>query len=299
MASLNAGPEYYAAERRYGDARTPEEKITALEEMIRLAPKHKSSEDLLRDLKRKLSRFRKEAVKEHAKRKASRKGGGDFVRRQGAAQVALLGFANSGKTALFNSLTGLLEPSSEKPFETREIRPGMAVIDKVQLQLLDTPSLTKENESLLLGLGRNADLVLVVLDPAKAEEQARFFKEKQQGALYGRRVLYCCRGRAEGALAYDAFDPASADSLKRVIYDSLDLVRVFTKAPHEKEPDRQRPVVLRRGATVEAVARLIHKELARKLEYARIWGSSKFPGQRVSPDYPLGDGDVVELHLRR
>jgi hypothetical protein len=299
MASLNAGPEYYAAERRYGEAKNLEEKIVALEDMIRLAPKHKAAEDLLRDLRGKLARFRKELARQQATRRASRRGGGgDFVRRQGAAQVVLLGFANSGKTALFNALTGLREPSTGTPHETGEIRPGMMDVDRAQIQVLDTPSLTKENESLLLGLARNADLTLAVLDPDRAEEQRGFFRGKEAGFLYGRLVLYASRAPLPGALRYEAQDPTSVEALRRALYARLDLVRVFTKAPHEREPNRERPLVLRRGATVADAAKEIHKELAQGLEYARVWGSAKFPGQRVSPDYELRDGDVVELHLR-
>jgi len=59
---------------------------------------------------------------------------------------------------------------------------------------------------------------------------------------------------------------------------------------------RDRPFVLRHGQTVEDVARLVHKDLARSLKYARVWGKSGFDGQHVGREHPLADGDVVEVH---
>jgi hypothetical protein len=67
-----------------------------------------------------------------------------------------------------------------------------------------------------------------------------------------------------------------------------------TKVPG-RPPDRDRPFTLRRGQTVEDVARLVHKDLARSLKYARVWGKSGFDGQHVGRDHLLTDGDVVEL----
>ena len=73
------------------------------------------------------------------------------------------------------------------------------------------------------------------------------------------------------------------------------MVRIYTKVPG-RPPDRDRPFTLRRGQTVEDVARLVHKDLARSLKYARVWGKSGFDGQHVGRDHLLADGDVVELH---
>lgn len=74
-----------------------------------------------------------------------------------------------------------------------------------------------------------------------------------------------------------------------------DLERVHTKTPGNP-PDRQRPFTLRRGQTVEDVARLVHKDLARNLRFARVWGKSGFDGQQVGREHVMEDGDVVELH---
>ena len=59
----------------------------------------------------------------------------------------------------------------------------------------------------------------------------------------------------------------------------------------------EEPVVLPKGSTVIDLAEEIHKDFAKKLKYARVWGSGRFEGQRVTRDYVLEDGDIVELHV--
>jgi len=85
------------------------------------------------------------------------------------------------------------------------------------------------------------------------------------------------------------------DILCNILFKTLNIVRVYTKSPN-KEPDPN-PLVVRRGATVLDVARLIHKRLAENFRYARVWGRNvKYPGQRVGGDHVLEDRDIVEIH---
>jgi len=97
------------------------------------------------------------------------------------------------------------------------------------------------------------------------------------------------------ALAVSAEDGHGLGEIGAVLFRNLGVVRAYTKAPG-KQPDRQRPFTLRRGQTVEDVARLVHQDVARALRYARVWGKSGFDGQQVGRDHRLEDGDVVELH---
>jgi ribosome-interacting GTPase 1 len=76
---------------------------------------------------------------------------------------------------------------------------------------------------------------------------------------------------------------------------SMKLIRVFSKPPG-KEPDMDTPFVLKRGSTVSELARMVHKDLAKKMKFARVWGEVVYDGQRVAMDYELNDGDVVELN---
>jgi len=291
MASLNASPEYYNAEGRYSEAKTSEEKLDALQEMLKLAPKHKAAHALLSEIKKKIARLRKEKVRDEIKAKQRKSSAGDFVKKQGV-QIALLGWPNAGKTALLNALCGLSLPSTSTPFETAKPQPGAWVYEKVQIQVLDLPSATDDNKARIYALARPADLAVVIVGPDQnVEAQEAFFKD-----LRNEKILFCISksGKREGFYSYDVH---SLDALKRKAFDSLEVIRVFTKTPKEK-PDMEHPIVLfKRKRTVLDAAKEIHKDFA-SLKYARVWGSAKFAGQQVSGDYELQDNDVIELHLK-
>ena len=97
-------------------------------------------------------------------------------------------------------------------------------------------------------------------------------------------------------IAISAKEGTCLEELKRAIYQMLNIIRVYTKAPGEK-PDFTDPIVLERGSTLEDAAAAVHKDFAQKLKYARIWGSGKHDGLMVKRDHILQDGDVIELHL--
>lgn len=296
MASLNATPEYYAAEERYRQAKTNEEKIAALKQMLGLAPKHKGSQSILMEIKKKISSLRDEIVVEK-KKKAGKRGGGDFVKKQGAAQIVLLGFVNSGKTALLNKLCGTHHPSSDVAYETGIVNPGMLDFEKIQLQILDTPSIIEHNRNKLFGVARLADLVLIILDPfQEIGEQKKYFDELAAKKMFiiSKKAFLDVHG---GDFQYDVNLESSMSELKRMLIMNLELIRVYTKNPRG-ETDYLKPFVMVRGSTVSDLAKQIHKEFYQNLKYARLWGSSKFKGQQVSGDFKLQDEDVVELHMK-
>jgi ribosome-interacting GTPase 1 len=98
------------------------------------------------------------------------------------------------------------------------------------------------------------------------------------------------------ALSTSARTGQGLDEIGRLLFEGLEIVRVYTKAPN-RSADRDKPFTFRRGDTVSDVARLVHKDIARSLRFARIWGSGQFDGQQVGPEHQLADGDVVELHV--
>jgi hypothetical protein len=97
-------------------------------------------------------------------------------------------------------------------------------------------------------------------------------------------------------LPISAKEGMNLEESKKEVYQILGIIRVYTKTPGG-DPDLSEPVVLKKGSTVEDVALSIHKDFLKKLRYARIWGSGKFDGQMVKRDYPLSEGDVIELHI--
>jgi ribosome-interacting GTPase 1 len=324
----NLTPQYLEAEKRFRAAKTPQDKIAALEEMLAVIPKHKGTEHLQGDLKRRLAKLRAEA--EQARR---RRGGFSVaVDREGAGQVVLVGPPNAGKSALVARLTNAQTEVGDYPFTTRRPIAGMMLFINIQIQLVDLPAISDEYmEPWVPSLVRPADLVLLVADLASPSvledlETVIAILERSKVALvapsgppppvgwaHGWTLLLANKldsPDAEGALeilrsAYESrfpIHPVSAqtgrglETLARKIYDALAIVRVYAKPPG-KEPSMQSPVVLPRGSTIVEMAEAIHKDFARQLKYARVWGSTKFSGQRVQRDYVVQEGDVIELHI--
>ena len=103
-----------------------------------------------------------------------------------------------------------------------------------------------------------------------------------------------CTGSA--TLSVSPVDETGLAELKRATFKALEVVRVYTKHPG-KPPDKESPFTLHHGQTVGDLARVIHKDLADGLKFARIWGANVFDGQTVQRDHALEDGDVIEIHI--
>jgi ribosome-interacting GTPase 1 len=97
-------------------------------------------------------------------------------------------------------------------------------------------------------------------------------------------------------LQVSATEGSGLDELQRQVFDRLQIVRVYTKHPKEKEPDLTRPFAIRRGETLVEVAEQVHRDMAAGLKSARLWGKAVHDGTPVKPDYQPQDGDIVELH---
>jgi ribosome-interacting GTPase 1 len=322
----NVTPEYKAAEARHRAARTDEERLAALEEMARTLNKHKGTEKLYADIKSRIKELRLAA--DH---KAGHHGHSMHVAREGAAQVVLLGPPNGGKSSLLGALTHATPEIASYPFTTRAPLPGMAAFEDVRLQLVDLPPIsTQHTEPWVFVLAHHADAALLVFDVTALDPAADI--EATRALLAAHFVELCGRGQPApedfrvaglpailvgthldepGAAdilelvrdAYPAFEVigvgaggGAAEALPRAIFERLELVRAYAKPPG-KEPDRSRPYVFRRGATVGDFAAQVHRDFAEHLAFARLWGHGKFEAQRVNRDYQLRDGDCIELHL--
>jgi ribosome-interacting GTPase 1 len=99
------------------------------------------------------------------------------------------------------------------------------------------------------------------------------------------------------ALTMSAETGVGLDELGPFLFRALQIVRVYTKTPGKSADKDNKPFTVRRGGTVLDVARLVHKDIARDLKFARMWGAEVFDGQQVGPDHLVIDGDLVELHL--
>jgi len=330
----NLPPEYFEAERRFKQASTPAEKIFALEELIATIPKHKGTDRLRGDLRRKLSQLKKEA--EVARR--SKRGGKSYlyvVQREGAAQVALVGFANSGKSSVLASVTNATPVIAEYPISTLTPLPGMMPFEDIQIQLVDLPPVGNEStDGWVSGILRTADALLIVLDLTEDPEvQAELLIEqlgrwnikilnnfpspnselKTSLALSIRALLVGNKNDQPSTkesfmrlkekyshlctcISVSALKKENIEELKREIFGISGIIRVYSKPPG-KEPDFSTPFTISSGSSVLELAESIHKDFVPNLKFARIWGSARFGGQRVEKSYVLKDRDIVEFHI--
>lgn len=324
----NLTPQYREADERFRKATNHQEKLEALREMLALLPKHKGTEKMLADLRHRLSKLEKEA--EHAPRAGHRAEVG-HVRREGAGQWVLLGAPNAGKSSVLAALTHAHPEIGDYPFTTRAPQPGMVPFEDVQVQLVDTPAVAAgHTEPYMANLVHNADGLLLVLDVTAddADEAARLLLELLARArvwprsrplpgdasplLLRKPVIvlgnkddlddgtFAAMAReAIGAdlpfLSVSALRGDSLEPLKEVLFRELGRIRVYAKEPGHK-PDLGTPFVLPGGATVHDFAAQVHKDLAERLRYARLWGHARFDGQQVDRHHVLADRDVVELH---
>ncbi len=323
----NLPPEYFEADKRYRAAQSTANKITCLEELLGTIPKHKGTDKLRADYRRRLSKLKAAA---DAKKRPGRQESAYHIDREGAGQVVVVGVPNVGKSSLMTALTNATPEVSESPFSTWEPTPGMMRVEDIQIQLIDTPPVSREFvEPQLLDLIRRSDLVLLVVDVqtdplGQLHDTLAFLREHgidarpgkatspQESQMSAVPVLVAANKNDDEEsdevlaiflelmeedwplVALSAATGRHLDELRRAVFDSLEIIRVYSKPPGKK-PDLDRPFVLPRGSTVEYLAGRVHKDFLENLRAARVWGSGSFDGQMVGRDHVLADGDVVEL----
>jgi ribosome-interacting GTPase 1 len=325
----NLPPEYFRAEQVFREAESTSAKIAALEEMMSTIPKHKGTDKLRAELRRKISKLKED----QQKKKGSGKHESEFhIEKEGAGRVVLIGSANVGKSSILASLTNATPVISEAPYSTWSPLPGMMLIDDVQIQLIDTPPLTKEQaQPELFDLVRSADLILIIVDlqatpfqqledSLKLLNQHKIIpKQKESETREERRIQFVpvlvVVNKDDNDQCDDDFEvfkdlleirlplvPISVKNqrnfeiLKKRIFESLEIIRIYSKPPG-KDADLTKPFVIKKGTTLEEFAGKVHHDFQQKLKTARVWGKNVFDGQMVGKEHVLHDKDIVELHL--
>ncbi len=313
----NLPPTYYKLKHEHEAAKTDEERLRLLEEMLRIVPKHKGSEKVVSDIRRRIAAHKRapaEKGKGSGKRSYS-----EHIPRQGAGQIVLFGPPNGGKSQILAKFTNANAEVSATPYTTTTPMVGMLRYENIQFQLIDTPSIMPDYVlPTVMTLIRNADLVLPVislasdnllddldtvmqllnevdddvsedgylivanqLDAVGADERLEILKE-----FYGETLqIYPISTETEDG----------KEDLLQGLYKALEILRVYPKAPG-KAIERDDPIVLPIGSTVLDAAVGLHKDFE-EFKFARIWGPQWHDGQSVSRNDVVYDGDVVEFHL--
>jgi ribosome-interacting GTPase 1 len=330
--ATNLPPQYFEVEKKLKTAKTNQEKIEIYEELLAIVPKHKASEKLQAQIKTKLSQLKTASEKKSG---AARHGSSYIIDKSGAGQVIVVGPPNSGKSLFIKALTGANPEVGDYPFTTKNPAPFMMKFENIRIQLIDTPPVTVDfMETGLAEAAKIADDIMVVIDVASPEAASDLenvilkLKEKKVELIapdkevpetvppYYKRSLVIANKSdldAGGAnladlrmlfkdqleiLPFAANDAKAAEALKQKVYLMLDIIRVYSKAPGKKA-DKEEPFTLKRGSTVQDMARAVHKDFHQNLKYARLWraSNSAYQGSMVNRDQVLEDEDTVELHL--
>ncbi len=326
----NLPPQYFETEKKLKTAKSPEERISILEELLSIVPKHKGTEKLQALLKTKIAKLRSTAQK---KPTIAKHGLSFYIEKAGAGQVVLIGPPNTGKSSLVKSLTNANPDIGDYPFTTRTPYPAMMQYENIQIQLVDTPPITTEYmEYWHAELIKGSDAILAVVDASSQdpasdlehllaklnEKRIELIPDNQalqpETSLFQKKALIVANKTdlpsAEENLELIRkilspgldISPVSTsrgdglETLRKRIFSLLHIIRVYSKIPGKKA-DRKDPFTLKKGASVMSLAKAVHKDFSQKLKFARIWSEKKYQGQKVNRDHILEDEDIIELHI--
>jgi small GTP-binding protein len=237
------------------------------------------------------------------------------VRREGAAQVALVGAPNAGKSSLLHALSHVQIAIGDYAFTTLRPVPALTRIGGVLVQLVEIPGLIagasegRGGGRALLGVLREADAIVYCQDVRERHDVLATIRAEVAGAGIDRPALLAATKMDEAGetdlaalqaavpdlpvLGVSILDDLSLERLKEAVWRLTGLIRVYLR--HEEHTD-EAPLALPSQATVADVALAIHKDLGAACRGARVWGpSARFDGQQVGRTHLVQDGDAVEI----
>ncbi len=355
----NVSFEFAQAQKKFYEAKTDEERLTALIEMKSTAPAHKGAENLRAEINRKIAALKSSMERQRTIKSKKGSAPSMYVKKDGIGQISIVGLPNTGKSWLLNRLVGKeIAEVTDHGFSTFKPEPGMMPYEGGYLQIVELPALIegssqgKANGREIISLIRNSDAIIVV---GNKKEQKIIADELEASQIYLNKtrpkiVVKSSSFRGiqisgkenlkfpkEQLISYlkssgyansnvivsgkinslqevsEALNPSiiyrktlfidtrkvtdhSLVDLRDQIFILLDKILVYTKKPG-KVVDKKDPMALKKGSTLGDVAKHLHKDFASKLKFAKVWGSTKFPGQRVGPEYVLKNKDVVEINI--
>ena len=297
---INAHPEYIEAESKFHNANTDEERLRALEEMMRHMPKHKSAESLRKNIRNRYKRLKLEYTKK------SKKSGKKGIKK-GDMQAILLGLTNSGKSSILKAITNTHPKIASYGFTTNQPLQGTLNFQGCTIQIIDMPPIASENFD--KSLVNSADTILIVVERLheiktiqesfkNLNERAKtiiiFNKIDNHEAETIRKIEATLKTKKYNYILVSTKTDEGIDELKEKILDSFNVIRVYTRQPGTRQDNI--PVVLNPKSTLKDVAEKVLHGYSKKVKYAKITGpSSKFKGQKVGLKHVVKDRDVVEF----
>jgi small GTP-binding protein len=301
----NLPPQFFELQKKLNRTKEVQEKIEILQEMLAICPKHKGTERVQEEIKKKIAKLKKTQPKKLKREEIY------FVKKEGAGQILVLGFPNSGKTSLINLLCNTNFKVADYPFTTQLPTPGMLKHENVLIQIVDTPPITKDfKPGWLKNLARQADSVLVLIDLEndpenqlkeikeilnewKIEKEKIFFVGNKIDLEKGKENFEKIKNSFE-IFGISAKEKIGIEELKKKIFESLKIIRVYSKEP-KKEVDFENPFILKKGTKLIDFVKEINEEWVGKFKGAKLYEKDLKNFKIVGREQILEDGDVVEI----
>lgn len=299
---INANFEYTNAEGRYHSAQTDQEKLVALEEMIKTMPSHKGAENLRKNLRTRYKKLKQELIKSKKKTK------GRLGIKKQELQAILIGLTNSGKSSILKAITNTTPQIASYGFTTTTPEVGILSHQGCNIQIIDLPPIASPNFN--KGIINSADTLLIVVERINEIpfilEQTKQNKKAIKIIIFNKIDLYneeikrkiseTLKSKRYNYVIMSANTGEGIEELKEKIFKSFPVIRIYTKHPGKKSKNENKPVVLHLNSNLEDVAEKILHGYSKKVRYAKITGpSAKFKNQRVGLKHIVQDKDVVEF----
>jgi len=302
---VNAHPEYLKAERRYYEAGTDEQRLEALEKMVKSLPTHKGAENLRKNIR---TRYKK--LKQELLRKSRKKSGKKGIKKADM-QAVLVGLTNSGKSSILKAITNAHPKIASYGYTTTEPEVGTLNHQGTNIQIIDLPPISSEHFD--QGAVNNADTILIVIE--KVDEirdilkiiENNITKNKPRVIIFNkidqfdaekrRKIKETLRSRKHNFALTSTITDEGLEELKEKILSTFNIIRVYTRHPGKKQKLDKVPIILPPNSTLQDVAEKILHGYSKKVKYAKVTGpSAKFKNQRIGLKHKVKDKDIVEFY---
>jgi len=304
MASSNQSPFYQKAESNFLNAKTDDERLQFLEEMIKECPKHKSAEKMLSSLK---IRHKKLLEKMERQKKSGRSSGKPGIKKSDM-QTAIVGLTNSGKSSLLSVLTNATPKISELPYTTTSPELGTFDYSNVKIQMIEVPAV--DSPYIDTGLINTADNLIILINSIDDLEKIKPFLQKSTGKKIiafnkvdllneeqKRKLESTLKSKKLDAILISTKTKQGIKELSDKIFQSFNKMRIYLKEPGKEASPI--PLVMEKDSSIEEAIEKIKKGLSKEIKDVKLWGpSSKFGGQSVGLKHILKDLDKIEFRTK-